>query len=376
MLDNSLNELIGSIYDAVIDPSRWHGVIDEIRRRYNFEIAMLSAISLTSGTPVVHVSANVPEDFERMAASYNNDVVELWGGPARLAELPAEEPIIVTEVLEPVDWEANRFYLEWCKPQGLEDQVVIQLGMDASMVATLGLGRHVSKLPVTLDEMRDLRIIAPHLRRAVVISHLLDGATGRADTFEAALSAMSSAAVIVDADMRVLHANALGHRMLDDGDPIRSSAGKLDLPGELVPGQLEAAVRATTGPESELRRRGLGIPTRRRNGAPLVVHVMPLVRRRGRSGLERSAAAAVFVSETGARSPLPMDAVNMLFELTPAEGRVFELLATGHSIPQIAEALAVAETTVKTHLASVYGKTSTNRRGDLVRLASELGLRT
>ncbi len=375
MLDESLNELIGSIYDAVIDPARWHGVIDEIRRRYNFEIAMLSAISLSSGTSLIHVSANVPEAFERSVLSYDSDIIALWGGPAQIAKIMVEEPILTTDVLEPSNWEANRFYREWCKPQGLEDQVVIQLSIDSTMLANLGLGRHASKLPVTEDEMSALRIIAPHLRRAVLISHLLDGATSRADTFEAALSAMSSGAVIVGEDMRILHANAAGRTMLDAGDPIRSSAGKLELPVELVPGQLEGAIRATTGPEADLRRRGMGIPTRRRDGAPLVIHVLPLARRSDRSGLQLSAAAAVFVSETGAHAPLPIDAVSMLFELTPAEARVFELLAAGQSGPQIAAVLLVAETTVKTHLASLYSKTNTHRRSDLVRLASELGVR-
>lgn len=375
MLDESLNELIGSIYDAVIDPARWHGVIDEIRRRYNFEIAMLSAISLSSGTSLIHVSANVPEEYERSVLGYDSDIVELWGGPAQIAKLMVEEPILTTEVLDPAKWEVNRFYREWCRPQGLEDQVVIQLSIDNSMVANLGLGRHVSKLPVTRDEMSDLRIIAPHLRRAVLISHLLDGATSRADTFEAALSAMISGAVIVDGDMRILHANAAGRAMLDAGDPIRSVAGKLELPVELVAGQLEAAVRATTGPESELRRRGMGIPTRRGDGTALVIHVLPLKRRSNRSGLQPAAAAAVFVSETGARAPLPIDAVSMLFELTPAEARVFELLSAGQSSRQIAEALSVAETTVKTHLGSLYSKTNTHRRAELVRLASELGVR-
>jgi len=55
---------------------------------------------------------------------------------------------------------------------------------------------------------------------------------------------------------------------------------------------------------------------------------------------------------------------------------VFELIAIGRSIKQIAEELFVAQTTVKTHLASLYSKTDRHRRADLVRLASELGVRT
>ena len=160
MLDASLNDLIGDIYDAVIDPTRWHGVVDDVRRRYNFEIAMLTVIRLSSGTALIQVSANVPEQYERAAPGYNDDIVALWGGPAGLAKLTVEEPILTTDVLNPASWEDNRFYREWCKPQGLEDQVVIELSSDTNMVATLGLGRHYSTLPVKGDELAALRVIA------------------------------------------------------------------------------------------------------------------------------------------------------------------------------------------------------------------------
>jgi DNA-binding CsgD family transcriptional regulator len=176
--------------------------------------------------------------------------------------------------------------------------------------------------------------------------------------------------------MGILHANTVARAMLEDGDPIRDNAGRLELPVELVPGQLAAAIQSAAGAEAEMGRRGIGIPTRRRDGVPLVIHVMPLKQRAARSGMKLSAVAAVFVSETGARVPLPIDAVSMLFELTPAEARVFEMIALGRSIGQIAAALSVAQTTIKTHLASLYSKTDRHRRADLVRLAGELGVRT
>lgn len=376
MLDVSLNDLIGEIYDAVIDPSRWNAVVDHIRRRYNFEIAMMTVIKFSQETPLIYASANVPDEYERSVGNYNNDIVELWGGPERMASLIVEEPILTTEVIDHATWPTNRFYREWAAPQGLEDQVVIVLSTDNTMIANLALGRHHSTLPVKKDEMEALRIIAPHLRRAVLISNLLDGATSKAQTFEAALSAMTSGAVIVDRHMGILHANTVARQMLLDEDPIRDTGGRLELPVEVVPGQLEGAIRAAAESESEMGRRGMGIPTRRRDGLPLVIHVMPLKPRASRSGLKLSAVAAVFVTETGARAPLPIDAVSMLYELTPAEARVFELVAGGRSIAQVAEALSVAQTTVKTHLASLYSKTDRHRRADLVRLAGELFVRT
>ena len=165
MLDASLNDIIGAIYDAVIDPPRWNAVINEIRERYNFQIAMLSVIQLATGAPLIYASSNVPEEYERSVDLYGEEVVELWGGPERMASLMLEEPILTTDVVDHATWPANRFYREWAAPQGLEEQVVIALSWDQTAIANLALGRHYSKLPVTEDELAALRIIAPHLRR-------------------------------------------------------------------------------------------------------------------------------------------------------------------------------------------------------------------
>ncbi|HEX4297996.1 MAG TPA: helix-turn-helix transcriptional regulator, partial [Devosia sp.] len=227
---------------------------------------------------------------------------------------------------------------------------------------------------VEAETMDDLRLLAPHLRRAVQISRLLDLTTNAAATFEAALSAMASAAVLVDADMKLVYANPAARRMLDGGDAIRSNGGRLELTPLLVPGQLEIAVRAAVGPDIALGRRGLGIPGRRLDGTPVVLHVLPLEQRSPRTGAPWKSVAAVFIADTGGAAAVPIDALAILFDLTPMETRVLELTVAGHSSRQAAEALAVAPSTIKTHMLNLFAKTGRHRREDLVRLAREASL--
>ncbi|HEU0205026.1 MAG TPA: helix-turn-helix transcriptional regulator [Burkholderiaceae bacterium] len=58
-----------------------------------------------------------------------------------------------------------------------------------------------------------------------------------------------------------------------------------------------------------------------------------------------------------------------LFDLTPAERRVFGLLLADRSPREIAGELRIAVTTVRAHLQSLFAKTGTRRQSELVALA-------
>jgi DNA-binding CsgD family transcriptional regulator len=63
-----------------------------------------------------------------------------------------------------------------------------------------------------------------------------------------------------------------------------------------------------------------------------------------------------------------------LYEFTPAELRIFELIVEGRSPAEIADALGIAASTVKPHLLRVFAKTRLHRQAELVKLAASLSL--
>ncbi|MFN3333437.1 MAG: LuxR C-terminal-related transcriptional regulator, partial [Caldilinea sp.] len=78
---------------------------------------------------------------------------------------------------------------------------------------------------------------------------------------------------------------------------------------------------------------------------------------------------------TGAPPPVLSPATSPLIEpLSQRELEILRLFATELSGPEIAQALVIALSTLRTHTKSIYGKLDVNSRRAAVRRAAELGL--
>jgi hypothetical protein len=216
-----------------------------------------------------------------------------------------------------------------------------------SLMGYAAFNRHGSIGDIGEGEVSGLRLLAPHFRRAVTISNLFDMKAVEAATFGAALDSLATGVVLVDEKLCVVHANAAAEAMLDAADPIDLTSGTLTLPSQVATDALQDAVERAARDEMALGQRGIGIPAARRGGEPGVVHVLPLRRGEMRRGIAQRAVASLFVVPANAGPRMPTDAVALLYNLTPAETRVFELICAGRKQADIAGELGVAASTVR-----------------------------
>ena len=84
------------------------------------------------------------------------------------------------------------------------------------------------------------------------------------------------------------------------------------------------------------------------------------------------ATAAIFVAAPDGRPRAPAEALALLYDLTPAETRVLQLLSEGLTQKEIGERVGVAPSTLKTHMISLFNRTGFRRRVDLIRLVADL----
>lgn len=369
----ALSELIGAIYDCALDPDRWPDTLSLIRQTLGFHNAVLQLQALPSGEVLLNVGSGVEQPWLDRMIDYGPDVLAQWGGEAVYHGLPLEEPAVLSWV-RPKAMAETRFELEWGRPQGLIDVMAIVLARDAGALGSIGMGRHERSGPIGQREVAMARLLIPHLQRAATISGLLDSKTLVARTLEALIDRLAVPILLVGDGMRIVHANAAADRLLETGDPLQSKGGRLAPRSDGVAAALAVAVEQGRADESALGRKGFGVPAHTAEGALRVLHVLPLQFGDLRPGLAPSAVAAVFVAPTMPGLPARGDVLASLFNLTPAEARVFELIAAGRTSAEAARALGVGASTVKTHLLRLFDKLGVRRQADLVALAASFAL--
>jgi DNA-binding CsgD family transcriptional regulator/PAS domain-containing protein len=366
-----LSATIGAIYDCALDPAGWPAVIRTVSEGLRFESAALGIIQIQPAMHETVFTHAIDDEWLGAMNGYMADSMELWGGAGRMQAYPLDEPIVSSHIMPEDQRKQNRYYREILAPRGLTDAVAVALVRAPRLIAYATWTRNPAREPIGRFEIEGLRLIAPHLRRAVTIANLFDLKAVEGATFRSVVDGLSCAVILVDADLRIVHANAAGEAMVATGDPVQAAHGRLAVENSVADEALRAAVALAAKDEVQLSQRGIGIPATSRDGLPTALHVLPLSRREVRSGLAQRAVAAVFVVGADA-AHAPVEAIATIYNFTPAESQIFASLSQGTSLPKTAEALGIAKSTARTHLLRIFAKTGCKRQAELVALAARL----
>lgn len=367
------SDLVGAIYDSAVDPGLWPETLARLAAELRFATTSLALTALPSGRFLINLTSGIAPEWLAKMHLYIGDIVEMWGGPARMEAYPLDRPSVLSRVNPRAATSGNRFIEEWGRPQGLVDSMVVILAQDAELIGNLGFGRHGDAGPIEEIDVERTRLFVPHLQRAARIGRLLEVNRLTAASFEQVLGALAMPVILVGADLRLVHGNAAARAFLDGGDALTVRDGRLFARSAVTQRQLLQTIERAGNDETGLTGGGLGLPLGYQHGAGLgALHVLPLSRGQVRSGIAEGAAAAIFVSTASTTPARAGEVLAALYDLTPAEARVLDLIAAGRNGTGAASDLGIAASTVKTHLLRIFDKTGARSQADLVRLTAAL----
>jgi len=363
--NQQLSDLISLIYDAAIDQSLWENAIEQVA----YFVGGVGAGLFWKDVDAQHVSA--PHRFGfvwPLPIALFRPVYPAMVGHF-LAEI--EQPVATSDLMSHDELVKSELYQEWAGPQGFIDFVTAVLDRSATTVAMFGVFRHERNGFVDDQVRSQMRLVAPHIRRAVLIARMFDLKIAEAATFADTLDGLDAGLYLVDANGRLIHANAAGQAILDARDILHEIRGHLAA-CDLKTNQTLREIFAAAGQgDSALGARGIAVPLTGKDGQRYVPHTLPLTSgARRRAGVAYRSVAALFVRKAALAMPPRSEVIGQAFRLTPTELRVLLAVVEVGGTPEVAAALGIANTTVRTHLGRLFAKTGTARQADLVKLVA------
>jgi DNA-binding NarL/FixJ family response regulator len=364
-----LSDLIGTIYDTALDRALWSEVL---QRSAAFVGGAASALYSKN---TVRKTANPvlfwnPRFDAAGVASYFDEYAKI--DPMTTCQFLFEVGQIysVEDCMPYAEFVETRIFKEYGKPQGLVDQLATTLEKSATSFSLFAIYRSEEQGLADQEMRRRMRLIVPHVRRAVLIGNVMDLNATEAAAFADTLGGLAAGVFLVDANARIVFANRSGQIMLDDGKILCQKNRALTAVQPQAGTTLPDVIALARDGDAAVGADGIAVPLSS-PPEPWLAHILPLTTgARRQTGIAYAAVAAVFVHRASLETPSSMETMSKLYRLTPSELRVLAAVCEVGGIAAVAEVVGVAESTAKTHLQSLFAKTGTNRQTDLVKLVA------
>ena len=360
-------DFIGEIYDAALDPASWPEALTRIAGFARGQAAgIFSKESVSKGVKARHTAGFDPRYVQVYEERYAT-----VDPMSPLLFVAVDQVTSTTDFISYDDFRDGPFYQEWARPQGWVDAASAVLDKSEGRFDFLAVVRDEESGLVD-DEMSErLRLVVPHVRRAVAIGKMTEVGLAQTAVFGDTLDGLSAGVFLVEATGRIVHANTAGQSILADQDFLYSTRERLVARNAGTDRTLRALF-AAAGQGREAFWAGHGaVPLVSRADDRYVAHILPL---RGGTGRRDDAAgpavAALFVHAAAIDRPSLPESIARHYRLTPTELRVLLAIVHVGGTPEVAAALGIGTGTVKTHLSRIYQKTGTSRQADLVKLVA------
>jgi DNA-binding CsgD family transcriptional regulator len=367
-------QLVDRIYDAALAPEAWPGVVQAIASFMGNSKAKLFTPLLPVDKGGLGIAIGIPEAADRVwATQYRDDDVWVTSGVGK--GLMWEGNVVTDDDLVPEEeFVRSRIYREHLRHLEIGRLccgVVFDMRPSDTPATVISAARELGR-PYRADEKDAMRLLVPHLSRALGVMYRLRDAELKVAVSLAALDRLPVGVALLDRGGRIAHVNREGARILDEGDGLRRNGGFAIA--------TEAARAEWSRILLSLFDRSLGaVPhfsdavavPRASARSPLVLQAAPLGTTQAFAA-PADAAAVVFITDPDQRHELDIATMRDLYRTTPAEAALAELLCRGQTVAQAAAARAISEATARTQLGELFRKTGTNRQADLIRVLMSL----
>lgn len=263
----------------------------------------------------------------------------------------------------------SEFYNDWLKREGVFHAIGGVIIRDGAWCSKVSVLRSKERGCYSSKDYEMACTLMPHMQTAVELHNRIARLESVLDNALDALDRLPLGAVLLSAEGKVIFQNRSASLLLARGDGLSVAQE-----GRFIASNKEDAVRLKSVITSALslnvfasiHKNGFMLIRRKSGADPYQLLVSPF-RNSEFSESEQKPAAVIFITDPDTGFRPRAEAISALFNLTPQEGRVAELITDGHSVATSSELLEVTIGTLRQHLKSIYRKTDTDGQSGLAR---------
>lgn len=375
MDQNQFSKLIGTIYDAALDPTQWQNVIDVLTPTLEGRSSFLYKFDTrVQSTTDIFWSSDTDQDYLQTFYDY---YIHTNPYPTPIHELPSGS-IHDEMVLSRPEARKTEYYNDWARPQGLEpSQVGVKIDIDPDRF--LVLGTHV---PIKTYDQRSgfyqttFEKLIPHMKNALQVGDLLQKTHHHRALANASLARLGLAVFLLNRSFQLIEANEAGEEILRQGGllKVNGRTNVLEASAPFHSRELHAAFAKCQDPDwshphdlfplqsPENGDRFIAWVKRVRQDdcSPPLLGLSSLFARQSHDTL------LLIVAKPQSTRRLMVTIIQSFLGLTAAEAKLAVALANGTPLQRYSHQAGISHNTARNQLRSIFEKTGMSSQTELV----------
>lgn len=358
----AFSEAVRAVYDAALAPDTWPAALAKIGALFGAEGAVVIFYRADADTDFIHSEGLA--DAVRLYLDEGWWDKDLHAQRAQAAHLTVGDVFDDLSVATPQEIASHPIYVDFFARVGFGWLMSCVVLPDRDRLVALSVPRAQEKGAFTNEEKARLALVGRHVEQSLRLSLRIAALEASESTLRAALDRIEVGILLLDAQDRLVFANAAGEAQLDN---LFQLADGRPAPREEAERRRFADVIAAAAPGDPHRTPPQSCMLTGADGKRTALWALPVSEAgQVRFGLSGTAATMLLTAAVDRDHVIDPVLLRDLFDLTLGEARLAALIGSGLEVRNAAQRLGIAEGTVRTVLKRVFRKLGVSRQAELV----------
>ena len=364
-----LNEVIEQIYKASLDSDEWSKTLQLLAAYFKSDQGILRAVNTRSREVFFTHDFNKETSWDKRYEQHYKQIdpwIDIFNNHQ------GSFYACSNQIISDREYEKTEFHAGFIAPQGGHYGIggLIKFNNLHDIFFVLNRPRH--KLGFEPEDVSNIKMLAPHINQAMLISQKTQEVNFEKHLLLEALDQINSPVLLVDENASVLFANSQAENLLETNDSLSIQKNILRFADTNLNIKLNQLIVAATDNStiSSIKQGGAMCAADIHQNTNLCLLVNPVNSTNVNNDTGVSEFAMIFLSDNINRDLISEELLADLYQLSSAESKLVKDLCAGFSLDQIALKNTMSRNTLKTQLRSCFGKTGVDRQADLISLVN------